>query len=78
MIDINKLAEINEEFINLNKKFMTYEVITEVFKSKAKKAIDDGDTNEGRVYLDVLGFCVDKRFALLRELEELKKKVTNL
>lgn len=78
MIDINKLAEFNEELINLNKKFATYGVIIEVFKSKAQKAIDDGDTNEGRVYLDVLGFCVDERGELLLELQELRKKVTNL
>ncbi len=78
MIDIIKLAELNENLIGLNKKFMTYDVITEVFKSKAQKALDDGDTNEARVYIDILKFCVDKKGELLRELVELKDKVTNL
>lgn len=79
MIDnIIKLAECNENFIGLNKKFMTYDVIVEVFKSKAQKALDDGDTNEAQVYIDVLGFCVNKQTELLHELKELNKKVTNL
>lgn len=79
MIDnIKKLAEFNEIFIDLNKKFMTYDVIIAVFKSKAQKALDDGDTNEAQVYVDVLGFCVNKQGELLHELKELNKKVTNL
>ena len=78
MIDINKLAESNEELINLSKKFMTYDVITEVFKSKAQKALDDGNISEAQVYVDILRFCVDKESKLLRELKELKDKVTNL
>lgn len=79
MIDnIIKLAECNENFIGLNKKFMTYDAIIEVFKSKAQKALDDGDTNEAQAYVDVLGFCVNKQAELLHELKELNKKVTNL
>lgn len=78
MIDMNKLVEFNEKFIDLNKKHMTYDVVTEVFKSKAQKALDDGNINEAQVYVDILGFCVDKKWKLLHELEELKKKVTNL
>lgn len=79
MIDnIIKLAECNEYFIGLNKKFMTYNVIIEVFKSKAQKALDDGDTNEAQVYVDVLGFCVNKQTELLHELKELNKKIKNL
>lgn len=78
MIDINKLVEFNGKFIDLTKKHMTYDVITEVFKSKAQKALDDGNISEAQVYVDILRFCVDKESKLLRELKELKDKVTNL
>lgn len=78
MIDINKLVEFKEELINLNEKFMTYEVIDGVFKSKVQKAIDDGNTNKAEVYLDVFRFCADKENELLCELKVLKDKVANL
>lgn len=78
MIDINKLVEFKEELNNLNEKFMTYEVIDGVFKSKVQKAIDDGNTNKAEVYLDVFRFCVDKENELLCELKVLNDKVANL
>lgn len=77
MIDIIRLAECNKKLIEADTKFMIYGVIAKVFKSKAKKAIDDGDINGGLAYIDVLNFCVDKKNELVHELEELNKKIYN-
>lgn len=78
MINIIKLAELNEELINLNKKYKAYESVFEALKPLVKKAIGEGDFSTAIVYENILSFIVDKESELASEVLELRREVTSL